>query len=234
MFTTKLAASRSARRGTAADGMSDDWEFTSAADDTPEQLYALWDGAVERSRARLDAALADGGLDQLVHMAWPGRSPRQPAPAGLRPDRGVRPAHRPRRPAPRSSRRTGGRGPAARLASPLRPFGLTDPTQGGGVGAPPCDRRRRTRPDAVFTATLATRPACSAPRFVFSNAAAPRRTPCREWRSPAPRRGSPGPEAPAWPGRRPPPRADDGHGDPLRAATNEPNDFVGFGAMVGV
>src|SRR5215469_14562553 len=33
----------------------DDWEFTSAADDTPAQLYALWDGAVERSRARLAA-----------------------------------------------------------------------------------------------------------------------------------------------------------------------------------
>ncbi|HMG31597.1 MAG TPA: DUF664 domain-containing protein [Jiangellaceae bacterium] len=48
-----------------------DWEFTSAADDTPEQLYALWDGAVERSRARLDAALADGGLDQLVHLSAP-------------------------------------------------------------------------------------------------------------------------------------------------------------------
>jgi hypothetical protein len=48
-----------------------DWEFTSAADDTPEQLYALWDGAVERSRARLDAALADGGLDQLVHVSSP-------------------------------------------------------------------------------------------------------------------------------------------------------------------
>jgi hypothetical protein len=48
-----------------------DWEFTSAADDTPEQLYALWDGAVERSRARLDAAMADRGPDQLVHMAWP-------------------------------------------------------------------------------------------------------------------------------------------------------------------
>jgi hypothetical protein len=48
-----------------------DWEFTSAADDTPEQLYALWDGAVERSRARLDAALADGGLDQLVHLSMP-------------------------------------------------------------------------------------------------------------------------------------------------------------------
>ncbi|WP_084957042.1 DUF664 domain-containing protein [Thermoactinospora rubra] len=49
----------------------EDWPFTSAADDAPEQLYALWDGAVERSRARLGAALADGGLDQLVHVSWP-------------------------------------------------------------------------------------------------------------------------------------------------------------------
>jgi hypothetical protein len=48
-----------------------DWEFTSAADDSADELYALWDGAVERSRARLDAALVDGGLDQLVHLAWP-------------------------------------------------------------------------------------------------------------------------------------------------------------------
>jgi hypothetical protein len=43
-----------------------DWPFSSAADDSPEELYALWDAAVERSRERLDAALADGGLDQLV------------------------------------------------------------------------------------------------------------------------------------------------------------------------
>jgi hypothetical protein len=50
---------------------SNDWEFTSAATDTPDQLYALWDGAVERSQARLDAALADGGLDQLVHVSDP-------------------------------------------------------------------------------------------------------------------------------------------------------------------
>jgi hypothetical protein len=35
----------------------------------PDDLYALWDGAVVRSRARLDTALADGGLDQLVHVA---------------------------------------------------------------------------------------------------------------------------------------------------------------------
>ncbi len=64
-----------ARSGAPWDGFgwdgSTDWDFTSAADDTPEQLYALWDGAVERSRARLGAALADGGLDQVVHFAGP-------------------------------------------------------------------------------------------------------------------------------------------------------------------
>jgi Protein of unknown function (DUF664) len=48
---------------------SNDWEFTSAASDTPRELYRLWDDAVERSTARLAAALADGGLDQLVHAS---------------------------------------------------------------------------------------------------------------------------------------------------------------------
>ncbi|MEW9529021.1 DUF664 domain-containing protein [Microbispora sp. NPDC049125] len=71
-FTTKLSGKPvGAPWDTAGSDGSDDWEFASAADDTPEQLYALWDGAVERSRARLGAALADGGLDQLVHVAWP-------------------------------------------------------------------------------------------------------------------------------------------------------------------
>ncbi len=46
-----------------------DWPLSSATDDTPEELYALWDAAVERSHDRLDAALADGGLDQLVEAA---------------------------------------------------------------------------------------------------------------------------------------------------------------------
>ena len=48
---------------------TDDWEFMSAAHDPPDQLYAFWDEAVQRSRARLDAALAQGGLDQLVHVS---------------------------------------------------------------------------------------------------------------------------------------------------------------------
>jgi len=43
-----------------------DWPFESASDDTPDELYALWDGAVERSRARFAAAVDEGGLAQLV------------------------------------------------------------------------------------------------------------------------------------------------------------------------
>ena len=43
--------------------------FVSAADQPPEELYALWDEAVERSRARVAAALADGGLDQPVDIS---------------------------------------------------------------------------------------------------------------------------------------------------------------------
>src|SRR5262249_8558481 len=49
---------------------STDWEFTSAAQDSPDGLYNWWDEAVERSRARLGAALTEGGLDQAVHAGW--------------------------------------------------------------------------------------------------------------------------------------------------------------------
>jgi uncharacterized damage-inducible protein DinB len=53
-----------------------DWDWHSAADDTPEQLFALWQSAVERSRALLAEALPRGGLDQLARQGWPdGRSP---------------------------------------------------------------------------------------------------------------------------------------------------------------
>lgn len=56
-FTTKLSGQPLGAPwdDTGWDG-SNDWEFTSAAADTPKQLYALWDGAVERSRARLQQA----------------------------------------------------------------------------------------------------------------------------------------------------------------------------------
>ena len=42
-----------------------DWEWRTAADDTPEQLYDLWAQAVARSRQVVATALANGGLDQL-------------------------------------------------------------------------------------------------------------------------------------------------------------------------
>jgi hypothetical protein len=38
------------------------WEWRSAAADTPEQLYALWRAAVDRSRAATRTALRRGGL----------------------------------------------------------------------------------------------------------------------------------------------------------------------------
>lgn len=50
---------------------SDDWEFTSAAKDSPEQLYAYWDEAVAHSRQVVGKALTDGGLGQDAHVAWP-------------------------------------------------------------------------------------------------------------------------------------------------------------------
>ena len=41
-----------------------DWVWSSAADDTPEQLMAWWMAGVERSRAAMAEILADGGLDR--------------------------------------------------------------------------------------------------------------------------------------------------------------------------
>ena len=53
-----------------------DWDFHSAADDSPDELFALWNGAVERSRALVAEAMAGGGLDQLAATSWPdGRKP---------------------------------------------------------------------------------------------------------------------------------------------------------------
>jgi uncharacterized damage-inducible protein DinB len=53
-----------------------DWEWHSAAEDTPGQLLALWHDAVDNSRQLLAQALADGGLDQLARRTWPdGRAP---------------------------------------------------------------------------------------------------------------------------------------------------------------
>src|SRR3954452_545143 len=44
------------------------WDFTSAGDDSAEDLYALYDGAVARAREIYAGAIADGGLDQIVNV----------------------------------------------------------------------------------------------------------------------------------------------------------------------
>jgi hypothetical protein len=53
------------------DSGGEGWEFTSAVHDKPEDLYALYDGAVARSRTRTARALADGGLGQLRPEPFP-------------------------------------------------------------------------------------------------------------------------------------------------------------------
>jgi len=45
------------------------WDFTSAAEDSPTELYARYDDAVISARARFREAVAEGGLDQLVHVS---------------------------------------------------------------------------------------------------------------------------------------------------------------------
>jgi uncharacterized damage-inducible protein DinB len=48
-----------------------DWDWHSAADDSPEQLYTLWQDSVDRSRDLVAEALADGGLGRLAQRTSP-------------------------------------------------------------------------------------------------------------------------------------------------------------------
>jgi len=46
------------------------WDWTSAAHDTPDELYATWEAAVARSRAAW-APVLDGGLDAPSRLTFP-------------------------------------------------------------------------------------------------------------------------------------------------------------------
>lgn len=48
-----------------------DWDWNSAAEDSPEQLLAIWQDAVAYSNARVSEALADGGLEHLADRSSP-------------------------------------------------------------------------------------------------------------------------------------------------------------------
>ena len=47
-----------------------DWEWHSAADDSPDQLRELWETAVAEARASVDDALHHGDLSQLARRVW--------------------------------------------------------------------------------------------------------------------------------------------------------------------
>jgi len=48
-----------------------DWDWNSAANDTPEQLLKLWHDACDLSRLNIASTLDNGGLDQLAKRSWP-------------------------------------------------------------------------------------------------------------------------------------------------------------------
>lgn len=76
-FMRRLRGSELGAPWNAVDWEADpDWEWRSAAQDSPDELMALWQDAVARSRDAMAGALEDGGLDRLAGRVWPdGRSP---------------------------------------------------------------------------------------------------------------------------------------------------------------
>jgi uncharacterized damage-inducible protein DinB len=76
-FSRSLHGNERAQPWNAVDWSADpDWEWRTAADDTPEQLIGLWQDAVERSRELTTDALADGGMGRAARRQWPdGRAP---------------------------------------------------------------------------------------------------------------------------------------------------------------
>ncbi|MDQ1394409.1 MAG: hypothetical protein QOF30_3386, partial [Acidimicrobiaceae bacterium] len=48
-----------------------DWEWHSAAHDSPEELHALWHDAVAQSRCLVAEALENGDMDRLAQRTWP-------------------------------------------------------------------------------------------------------------------------------------------------------------------
>jgi Protein of unknown function (DUF664) len=65
-FTMRLAGRDAPPPWDAVDWEADPlWDWRTAADDSPQELMALWETSVARSRATVDEALATGrGLDQ--------------------------------------------------------------------------------------------------------------------------------------------------------------------------
>ena len=76
-FSERLAGQAPAPPWDTVDWDADpDWEWRTAAGDSPGQLRELWQASVARSRSRATEALAAGGPAQLAARPWPdGRAP---------------------------------------------------------------------------------------------------------------------------------------------------------------
>jgi uncharacterized damage-inducible protein DinB len=76
-FSVWLPGNKKAAPWDEVDWQADqDWDWNSAKDDTPQQLFTLWSHAVDRSRSLVDQAIDEGGLDGSAKRTWPdGTSP---------------------------------------------------------------------------------------------------------------------------------------------------------------
>ena len=64
MFTVKVFGEQRSEPWRSVDWLATpEWDFESAATDSPDALYELWDSTIERSRRRVAEALEAGGLD---------------------------------------------------------------------------------------------------------------------------------------------------------------------------
>jgi len=53
-----------------------DWDWRTAADDSPDEIYALWRAAVDRSRQLVAEVVGERGLNGPASFTWPdGRTP---------------------------------------------------------------------------------------------------------------------------------------------------------------
>ena len=70
-FTWQLMGRRPAAPWDTIDWEGDpDWDWRDATTKSPEEIRALWNGSVERSRAAVADALAEGGLDRLAAVPF--------------------------------------------------------------------------------------------------------------------------------------------------------------------
>lgn len=76
VFSWRIAGERPVTRFLAPDGVDvAEWQFTVGNDESAEQVYALWDEAVARSRSRLADLISQGGLDEPGALEFEGIRP---------------------------------------------------------------------------------------------------------------------------------------------------------------